>query len=35
MISPIFAASRISHLQQERSADPLLFIAHYVEQVAA
>lgn len=31
----ILAASRISHPQQERSADPLLFIAHYVQQVAA
>jgi hypothetical protein len=31
----ILATSRISHLQQERSADPLLFITHYVQQVAA
>ena len=31
----MLAASRIAHLQQQRSADPLLFISDYVRQVAA
>ncbi len=30
----VLAGSRIAHLQQQQSADPLLFIAHYVQQVA-
>jgi hypothetical protein len=31
----VLAASRVAHLQQQRSTDPLLFISDYVQQVAA
>ena len=30
----VLHSRRQPHLQRERSADPLLFIAHYVQQVA-